>query len=45
MDAGESVGRGPTFLKAAFALLALLVLAAIGYAFWIVLRYWETISV
>lgn len=39
--AGDSVGPGPTLLKAISAVLMLLVLAAIGYAFWIIIRYWE----
>lgn len=45
MEAGESAGRGPALLGAVFWVLALLVVAAIGYAFWVVIRNWSFISV
>lgn len=39
------VGSGATLLKAVFLLLALLVVGALGYAFWIILRYRDAIGV
>lgn len=45
MDAQVPAGSGATLLKAVFLLLALLVLGALGYSFWIVLRYRDAIGV
>ena len=41
MAAGDTVGPVPTLLKAISAVLMLLVFAAVGYAVWIIIRYWE----
>jgi hypothetical protein len=35
----------PAIFKTAFILFALLVLAAVGYAGWIVVRYWDQVGV
>jgi hypothetical protein len=40
-----SAGPLPALLKAIFLLVTLLVLAAIGYAGWIVVRYWDQVGV
>lgn len=43
--ASESVGRGPTLLKALTAVLTVLVIASVGYAIWIIIRYWGSVGV
>lgn len=45
MVASESVGRGSTLLKAITAALTLLVIASLGYAIWIIIRYWGSVGV
>jgi hypothetical protein len=35
----------PALLKALFVLVSMLLLAAIGYAAWIVISYWHHVSV
>jgi hypothetical protein len=45
VDAQVPVGSGANLLKAAFLLLALLLLGALGYSFWIILRYRDAIGV
>jgi cytochrome c-type biogenesis protein CcmH/NrfG len=40
-----SAGPLPAVLRGIFALVAVLVLAAIGYAGWIVVRYWDQVGV
>lgn len=45
MVASESLGPGPTLLKALTAVLTLLVVASVGYAIWIIIRYWGSIGV
>ena len=45
MDAKVPAASGATLLKAVFLLLALLVLGAVGYAFWIILRNRDAIGV
>jgi hypothetical protein len=42
--ANESNGR-PILLKALFILVSVLVAAAIGYAAWIVITYWDRVAV
>jgi cytochrome c-type biogenesis protein CcmH/NrfG len=38
-------GPLPAVLKGIFVLVAVLVLAAIGYAGWIIVRYWDQVGV
>ena len=45
MVASESLGPGPTLLKAITAVLTLLVVASVGYAIWIIIRYWGNVGV
>jgi hypothetical protein len=44
-SSGNSPGTSPALLKSLFALLAVLVLASMGYALWIVVEYWDRVGV
>lgn len=45
MEDHDSGGVGPGLLKSLFALLTVLVLAAMGYSLWIVVEYWDRVGV
>ncbi len=45
MHARKSNGAAPTLFKALFLVLTLLVLTTVGYAGWIVVRYWDRVGV
>jgi hypothetical protein len=45
VDAHSDSNGRPALLKALFVLVSTLLLAAIGYAGWIVISYWDRIAV
>jgi hypothetical protein len=45
VDAQSDSNGRPTLLKALFILVSTLVLGAMGYAAWIVISYWDRVSV
>ena len=45
MDAQSDSNGRPTLLTALFILVSTLVLGAMGYAAWIVISYWDRVSV